>query len=263
MIKVLKNFNNIPEILNNSKREEAFDENVVVKKFEFGKDLYKPESVKKKLYKIYHNKCAYCEKDISDEQRPIEHYRPKDIYYWLAYSWDNLLLSCSRCNTKKGKQFPVQNIAVQYNNQKLVDTHSLCGAYNKIEKPMIINPEQDDIIADIKFYANAVMYSENSRVAHTINKACGLNRDELVQHRVQIINDFKNILQKYEMLYLKNKDITIFEPIINEFLSKVTEENEYYAFRNFIVKNINIFFESKVIKVILKYYIDKEKNGKL
>ncbi len=62
-------------------------------------ERYKYEDIKEKLINIYNDKCAYCE---SKERRlQVEHFRPKSKYYWLAYSWDNLLLSCSACNSKK------------------------------------------------------------------------------------------------------------------------------------------------------------------
>jgi hypothetical protein len=70
----------------------------------------------------FDNKCAYCEKSLSDIPKDAEHWRPKRKmsgkgagdhpgYFWLAYSWRNLLPSCSMCNSYGGKknQFPVSN----------------------------------------------------------------------------------------------------------------------------------------------------------
>jgi hypothetical protein len=50
----------------------------------------------------------------------VDHWRPKSSsrqalgqarvwpgYYWLAYSWDNLLLSCAFCNSNKSDLFPL------------------------------------------------------------------------------------------------------------------------------------------------------------
>ena len=88
----------------------------------------------------FYGKCAYCESRIAENQPgDIEHFRPKNAvkdinnqnveinrghgnephpgYYWLAYSWQNLLPACRDCNsitrakTKqrvgKGNRFPV------------------------------------------------------------------------------------------------------------------------------------------------------------
>ena len=84
MIKIEKDFANIPKILQSKNREEAFDKNVKDKKFNHGKTLYKPDELKNRLHKIYNFKCAYCEDTLLNAPKHIEHYRPKDTYYWLA-----------------------------------------------------------------------------------------------------------------------------------------------------------------------------------
>lgn len=102
MTKVNKNFSDIPDILKNETRENIFNANIKAGKYIDKSNLYKTSSVQKELTKIYYFKCAYCEKKLLDTDLHIEHYRPKSVYYWLAYSWDNLLLSCGQCNRKKG-----------------------------------------------------------------------------------------------------------------------------------------------------------------
>lgn len=253
MIKVEKNFEDIPKVLTNKIREKAFSQNIKIGAFKYGKNLYNPESVKKKLQNIYHKKCAYCEKDISDEPQNIEHYRPKEKYYWMAYSWDNLLLCCTRCNSKKRDYFETINDKLIYKNEKFKEIHHLGILYDVLEQPMIINPEKDDIVKDIKFHRDGTIYSENKRVNHTIEIACNLNRDELVQHRVTIINDFRNLVQNYFEIFLITKDIKIFKPIIDDFLSKSKKENQYFAFRQFVLNNIILFFEDKYAKIINKF----------
>lgn len=47
--------------------------------------------------------CMYC---VNNESRDIEHFRPKSEYRDRMYVWENLLLCCSICGGKKGKQFP-------------------------------------------------------------------------------------------------------------------------------------------------------------
>ena len=75
---------------------------------------YKYQDVKDALRSLYHGKCAYCE--TYDPSPHVEHYRPKrGGYYWLAYSWDNLIVSCSQCNTKKGNKFPIMGQKASFN----------------------------------------------------------------------------------------------------------------------------------------------------
>ena len=70
---------------------------------------YAPPNVKKKLVEIFFNTCAFCESNISEGHHyDTEHFRPKSIYYWLAFEWSNFLLSCRKCNSDcKDEQFPI------------------------------------------------------------------------------------------------------------------------------------------------------------
>jgi uncharacterized protein (TIGR02646 family) len=97
----------------------------------------------------FHGKCGYCEFPIKDSQHgEVEHFRPKAKvtnekdevitnhpgYHWLAYDWQNLLISCIKCNQLskrkfgKGCRFPV------------VDKHAHTPDTINQEKPLLINP---------------------------------------------------------------------------------------------------------------------------
>jgi uncharacterized protein (TIGR02646 family) len=56
-------------------------------------------------------KCAYCEAPTSMVAfGDVEHYRPKSIYWWLAYCYENYLASCALCNQAfKKDKFPRKN----------------------------------------------------------------------------------------------------------------------------------------------------------
>lgn len=66
-------------------------------------DVVKPD-----LAAMQYNKCCYCEKrEEQPKYRDVEHYRPKSVYWWLAWTWENLLFSCIDCNREhKRDQFP-------------------------------------------------------------------------------------------------------------------------------------------------------------
>lgn len=61
------------------------------------------------LFNAQHRKCAYCEKpEEQAKYRDAEHFRPKSLYWWLAWTWENLLFSCMDCNREhKGEEFPL------------------------------------------------------------------------------------------------------------------------------------------------------------
>ena len=185
MVKVHKNFDKVPNILKSSNRKKAFNKNIISKKYNDKSNLYKVADVQNELAKIYYFKCAYCEKDIRNEDKHIEHYRPKSRYYWLAYSWDNLLLSCGKCNRFKGAKFLTKKSSNLYANESFNDIHNLGFKYDLEEYPMIINPEKDDVLEDIIFDKNAIISSNNERVQYTIDEACNLNNNQLYRRENQ------------------------------------------------------------------------------
>lgn len=90
---------------------------------------YKNPEVRHKLFNMQHGKCCYCERELrelSETEREVDHYTPRTHYYvppthrsfkdkrdnilWhLANKWENLLLSCRKCNSVKGKRYPFIN----------------------------------------------------------------------------------------------------------------------------------------------------------
>ena len=64
---------------------------------------------KSQLKKECFGKCAYCEATTDIVAHgDVEHYRPKSIYWWLAYTYDNYLYACQICNQLyKGDNFPL------------------------------------------------------------------------------------------------------------------------------------------------------------
>jgi uncharacterized protein (TIGR02646 family) len=103
------------------------------------------QSVAPELYDYQHGKCCYCEAPL-DANYEVEHWRPKSGYYWLAYGWDNLLLSCSFCNKTKSNQFPLEDEAMRALNH-LVALDD--------ERPAILKPDGDiDPSSHIKFHGD-------------------------------------------------------------------------------------------------------------
>ncbi len=83
-------------------------------------DIYAAPDVKQTLKDMQHGKCCFCESKITHiAYGDVEHFRPKKAvlqdgqlerpgYYWLAYTWENLLFSCELCNRReKGAWFRI------------------------------------------------------------------------------------------------------------------------------------------------------------
>lgn len=58
------------------------------------------------LYHAYSGICAYTCHWISEDtgSKTVEHFKPKDFYPELAYSWDNYRLVCGTLNGRKGNK---------------------------------------------------------------------------------------------------------------------------------------------------------------
>lgn len=65
------------------------------------------EVARDELFSAQHKKCCYCERQPLKPYQAVEHYRPKSAYWWLAWTWSNLLFVCQICNTSKLNHFPM------------------------------------------------------------------------------------------------------------------------------------------------------------
>jgi len=249
MIRVDKNLDDIPASLDDRKTETRRNSCIRDKKYHQKKEFhqrYKQEDIKRVLKKIYHQKCAFCEQeiiecknnDLEDCSSTIEHYRPKSKYYWLAYSWDNLLLCCYGCNKNKGNSFKIEKSLGTFNKIAFLKrVHHSSKIYNRIEKPSMIHPEFENIIDKLEFDKNGGISSDNIRVKYTI-ETCEIDRDALKEKRKTVIDDFiENIIDKK----LKKESIN---KTLQEFLNDLKkQEKEFIALRYWILKNYKSLVE--------------------
>jgi uncharacterized protein (TIGR02646 family) len=126
-------------------------------------DGYGAAEVKDALYKMHHRKCCYCEKRIEKENEDVEHFRPKrranrvpgsrdrSGYWWLAFTWENLLFSCRQCNTKKGFKFPLRLQSGVLSSPVVLNASAPAPAASVIEWPLLIHPAHEQGISHIQF----------------------------------------------------------------------------------------------------------------
>ncbi len=62
------------------------------------------------LVDAQNGKCAYCEIQINDDE-DVEHFRPVNLYWWLAWTWENHFAVCGSCSHQKGPGFPLADDA--------------------------------------------------------------------------------------------------------------------------------------------------------
>jgi len=109
-----------PEVLR-SERRRRLCQAVLARQAGREVDFSGYEVARDGLAEALNQKCAFCEKDLRKAGSPVEHFRPKALvhnegeaedrsrYWWLAWTWENLLFACFRCNsTYKKNQFPLE-----------------------------------------------------------------------------------------------------------------------------------------------------------
>ncbi len=197
------------------KQEADKETRQIIEDADKGKSLKFKEKIWKKLKpfleNLFNKKCAYCEGIYeAGTWMDVEHYRPKakitldgnpqnsvkitdakgeEIdhpgYFWLAYDWRNLLLSCKKCNSGKGKmnQFPIKGRRATSPRDSLQE-----------EDPLILNPYDGFKTEEhLSFRLNGFVAGITEKGKTTI-KICNLNREELQTSRQREWEKCKTLL---------------------------------------------------------------------
>jgi uncharacterized protein (TIGR02646 family) len=164
----------------------------------------------------FHGKCAYCECQVIGFQHgDVEHFRPKKAvtdemyqliedhpgYYWLAYDWQNLLLSCSICNGSS-KIKKSGNIKIgKLNRFPVIGEHAKCPEELINEQPLLINPtspnEEDDPAKHLGIDLETGYIIPLSERGEMCIKIFGLNlREDLVTARLDACLIAESYLEK-------------------------------------------------------------------
>lgn len=146
------------------------------------------------LWSAQHMKCAYCEKREQSKRNDVEHFRPAmradrapgseatHGYWWLAYTWENLLFACRNCNQSPAKldQFPLDIASVPLAPQEQPPG---------LEKPLLIDPAGEPGVPDIEFVEESRPNNTSRWVPRARNgsvrgdktiRVCMLDRPDLV-----------------------------------------------------------------------------------
>ena len=172
----------------------------------FDKSLYAHNEVKVALRRAQHDKCAFCESKIMHIGfGDVEHYRPKAAvrqgeedelqypgYYWLAYDWTNLFLSCQLCNQRfKRNCFPLR-----HPNLRALSPQQILSK----ESPLLINPSADYPEKHLVFEAESAIPKNGSMKGKVTIEVMGLNRAKLLERRLKRHNQLLHLLEIYAML---------------------------------------------------------------
>ena len=166
-------------------------------------------------------KCAYCESPTTVvAYGDVEHYRPTSKYWWLAYCYDNYLVSCQLCNRLfKGNRFPYRGAKMRGPRITRATTDayiesragtiapdptdlaqvSAFADVHEAEQPLLLNPYFDDPARVFAWQAEDVLREVELVPANAAarpycraaERYYGLNRPQLKQYRYQVYSQYR------------------------------------------------------------------------
>jgi len=212
----------------------------------FNRDIYGAAEVKQALCAAQHDKCCFCESKLGHAQfGDVEHFRPKASaqqsradepttgYYWLAYSWKNLYLSCEVCNRRhKRAFFPLAN------PERRVSSHAR-SADLEAEQPLFVDPGSEDPAGFIEFRREYAAPVERSARGSATIEALELNRSALAQRR----REHRQPLLALVILLAKTIRIGLAEddaltPALNTIMTAAADSGEYASMTRSLLRHV-------------------------
>lgn len=161
------------------------------------------------------------------------------IYYWLAFSWDNLILACPHCNEYKSAHFELSGTGITFINTpaNIKNINTLSASYLFREQPKMVNPEITDPLPHIKFKVDGAIESTDVRFVYTIEK-CKISRTYLRDERRKLLNDFKDDISAELLKPNKAGQLSGIQAIVDKFKRDSEKlDNSYIAFRRYAIKH--------------------------
>jgi len=220
------------------------------------------------LIKESRSKCAYCESYFTTvSYGDVEHFRPKSIYWWLAYAYFNYTAACVICNQQfKKALFEVRNSPQKIRISKTSSTVSLrkkakeicpdptspdyVQQYTKFrkkhfdERPLLLDPYFDDPVDYFKYVIRDdtrevwidTLYNNNQKkseiVFYTI-RTLGLDRDDLNKNRYNVLERYRIFRELYSTIDIDPRYKKLAEIGLRQLLS---QDAEYAAMIDYFNK---------------------------
>lgn len=155
-------------------------------KFSFEPAVFASTPVVDGLVELFMHKCAFCESAVGLSSVPqVVQLRPAqaaldvdgtiapDHYWWLAYEWENLYLSCPQCARVRGTRFPVEGERARPVAK---------GDALDEERPLLLDPCRDAPEQRLLYLTDSTVVSDDER-GRTTCEMFDLNRPALVAAR--------------------------------------------------------------------------------
>lgn len=160
---------------------------------------YREDDIKKVVKEETGGKCVYCETYVT-HQYPgdIEHIIPKSKYPRLTFIWSNLTFVCYWCNNHKRD-------------------------YVEKGEAKLLNPYKDQIKEHLVCAGPLLMHINGSKRGELTSKIIKLNRKDIVDRRIDKMNELQSLIDKYE----RENVIPLKELLRQELIEFTYSENEY------------------------------------
>jgi hypothetical protein len=227
------------------------------------------KSAKARLKRDANAKCAYCEVPTAVVAHgDVEHFRPKSLYWWLAYTFDNYVFACQICNqTFKSDQFPVRggtrlrpprmprrrptaSTLAQLAKRLSMDASSTSDAHIVSawarERPDLIHPYLEDPEPLLRYecdpankevWLRATSKRGAPRFVTACNEVLGLNREELRKLRYQHYETMLTFHECYQDDKLQPSTKLLIE---SEFRRLISDEYPFSGMHRFFARAWNL-----------------------
>jgi uncharacterized protein (TIGR02646 family) len=193
-------------------------------------NTYDGEDVKRQLIEDQNSKCYLCERHLTTDFE-IEHFKSKDNYPELIKDWNNLLLACRYCNSKKSNNF------------------------DNLLNPLTVNIEEDikqevDFINQKAIFTLVQSETELSkkliellqRLFNGSTRIRKIKEEQFFEYFISVINRFQKTVNNYLL------DAT--EQTENEVRAELGIDKEFLGFKYWIIKNnpiLNSIFSKDIV----------------
>lgn len=163
---------------------------------------YNTTEIKDSLRLESHSKCMYCESNVGHiTYEHIEHIKPKakTKFPHLAYEYDNLGLSCPKCNMNKSDTYDINNT--------------------------FINPYIDNPINHFNSYGAFIWAKSGDNRAKLTEIEIDLNRAELLETRGERLKTIRGLVDSYN-----NTPNGILKNALKKEIDIETADNKIYSF---------------------------------
>lgn len=173
---------------------------------------YRAKDIKQTLIDETFGKCAYCESHLLHNAfGETDHFEPVSAVLDLLFDWNNLLLSCTKCNHNK-------------------------WTYFNPDDPLI-DPTKDEPSEHL-FFAGAYVYPRNgSQKGARTEFTLDLNRTQLLEKRQERINDIHRMIDRWHRETPERKKLLV-EQIKLEFQPQKEYSLAVENFINHFAKNL-------------------------